>query len=518
MGKVLSFPTEQTADYRIDFCDPEDRPIAAGRVPPHNLDAEAAVLSAVLLGALDPEKPHETLEAVQPLLAPETFYSEANGRAWQAIQQLRLAGSPVDYQTVGGWLHQRQWQVPEGSGSWSQYLERISECTPAVVNVAAHAELVREAWERRQIIATAQRVTAEGFGDVGGHEAWKRTLRADFGKVTAPRARLAGKKISAVVKETRAHVEQAIGDGEAGVHFPWDAVEAMLGLLATGRQTILAGQSEHGKTAAAMQIAEHVARSPVDELGFGEAVYIVSGEMPGKSLLLRTACSFAGVDVLRIECRRATWDEIDAVGSWLGKLATLPIIIDDQPAAPSVIAARVREHQWEFFRGTARDGVGEGAGNLFPKCRMRLVLGDHLQDLQVFSDKRDERERIADTAHGWLNHIAKGREVATLLLSQLKTPPPQMKAPKFPPWPAAEDLFGSAAIKQSADAALAVQRPELLMRGAVPAKWVGVAAMCRLKSRFGGSIKRTLLGFDKGVFKDELPATARGESHYDGDE
>jgi replicative DNA helicase len=514
MGDLLQFPSEQTADFRIDFCDPEDRPVAAGRVPPHNLDAEAAVLSAVLLGALAPEKPHEALEAVLPILEPSTFYSEANGRIYQAIMALRVLGTPVDLVSAGCWLHDRKWSAPDGAGTWGAYLAQIADCTPAVGNVAGHAEIVRELWERRQIIASAQRITAEGFGDIGEHGAWKNKLRAEFGRLTAPRQRLAGRKIGDVVKDARAHVEEVLAGRVVGVRYPWPEVGAMMGLLVTGRQTILAGLSEHGKTAAAMQIAEHVANSAVDAMGYGEAVYVVSGEMPGPMLLLRTACSYAGVDVLRVEAGRAVPSEMERVAAWFGYLARLPIIIDDKPATPDVIAGRVREHQQEFARGTARDSDG----NKHPQCRMRLVLGDHLQELQALMPERDEKDRIGSTAHGWRDHIAKGRKVATLLLSQLKDPPPQMKAPKFPPWPAASDLFGSSKIKASADAAVAVQRPELLMRGAVPAKWQGVAAMCRLKSRFGGDSRRTLLGFERGVFKDELPAAARGESHYDGDE
>ena len=512
MGELVSFPTDRTDDYRIDFCDPEDHQVSTGRVPPHHLDAEAAVLSALLLDGNDHEDGTECAwSTVEHLLRPKHFYSEANGRIFQAIQHVRIAQTPVDMITVAEWLRERDWLQKMGG---TAYLAQLADATPAIGHVGTHAAVIVDLWERRQIVATAQRVAAEGFGDVGDHAVYKASLRLEFGKLTAPRQRLAGRTIGAVVQEARAHVAESVGGRLQGVRYPWAEVADMVGLLAVERQTILAGLSEHGKTAAAMQIAIAVAETAIDALEFGEAVYVVSGEMPGKSLILRTACSFAGVDVLRIEAGRATPDEQQRVADWMAYLARLPIIIDDKPALPGVIAGRVREHQREFAAGAARDSDG----NKHPRCRLRLVLGDHLQDLQSLSDKRDEKDRIGDTAHGWLNEIAKGRKVATLLLSQLKTPPPQMKAPKFPPWPAAEDLFGSAKIKACADTAIAVQRPELLMRGAIPSKWIGVAAMCRLKSRFGGEGRRVLLGFDKGVFRDELPAAARGESHYDGDE
>src|SRR5271168_925420 len=63
-------------------------PIVNGRVPPHDLDAEAAVLSAILLS-------RDALDRVQEILKPEHFYSDANGRIYNAAQELALAGTPV---------------------------------------------------------------------------------------------------------------------------------------------------------------------------------------------------------------------------------------------------------------------------------------------------------------------------------------------------------------------------------------------------------------------------------------
>src|SRR5258706_4962638 len=75
--------------------------MVAGRVPPHDLDAEAAVLSAILLS-------REALDRVLEILKPEHFYSDANGRIYEAAQELALAGTPIDIVSIASYLRDRE--------------------------------------------------------------------------------------------------------------------------------------------------------------------------------------------------------------------------------------------------------------------------------------------------------------------------------------------------------------------------------------------------------------------------
>jgi replicative DNA helicase len=76
-------------------------PVIGGRVPPHDLDAEAAVLSAILLD-------RDALDRVLEFLKPEQFYSEANGRIFEAATELAEASTPVDVVSVASWLRDRE--------------------------------------------------------------------------------------------------------------------------------------------------------------------------------------------------------------------------------------------------------------------------------------------------------------------------------------------------------------------------------------------------------------------------
>jgi replicative DNA helicase len=503
-----------------------DPPNVAGRVPPHDLDAEAAVLSAIVLD-------REALAKVLELLRPEHFYSEANARIYQVAQALTREQTPLDWITIRRRLGDLGWLDKVGG---SQQLQTLIDATPAVQNVLAHAFIVLEKWEDRSLIAACHRRASEGYQIPGERTAWRAEVRAEMGRLTAPRTRLVGRPVGAAVDEAREHVRASSERRLVGVRYPWIGVENLVGLMVAGRQTVLAGLSEHGKTTAAMQIAEHVACTPLDALGIGESVYVHSAEMKRGPLLLRMACCFAGYDVLAIEGGTAHPDAYAAVHVQLDRLESLPIIVDDEPASASEIAKRVLEHRAMFAAGTARTeqrqcpecggptcarcgGSGQLGGVLLGKRRLRLVIGDSAQELAAHEDGRDERARIETCAKGWAR-LAERCEVATVLLSLLRGPSEQeAKASKgFPPWPTWGRLFGApTALKGSADTVLAVHRPELEIEGKIPAKWRGTAAICRLKSRYGGEGRRVYLGFDRGYFTDDVNTEMR-QAMLAGDE
>src|SRR3990170_4077096 len=106
-------------------------PAASGRVPAHDLDAEAAVLSTVFL---DPKRIAEL-----SFLAPEHFYSDANRRIFDAMAEIDGSGRTVDMVTVVSLLTDRGRLAQVGG---SPYLYRIADATPAVVDGVGHAQIV----------------------------------------------------------------------------------------------------------------------------------------------------------------------------------------------------------------------------------------------------------------------------------------------------------------------------------------------------------------------------------------
>ena len=114
--------------------------------PAHDLDAEAAVLSAAIVE-------DDSRSMVVKLLRPEHFYSEANRRIWEAILALSTVGTAVDLVTVARWLrgHGRLQQI-----GGSAYLAQIIDATPSLSNIEAHASIIVDAWRRRQLVESCR--------------------------------------------------------------------------------------------------------------------------------------------------------------------------------------------------------------------------------------------------------------------------------------------------------------------------------------------------------------------------
>src|SRR3954469_15943931 len=91
--------------------EPQAPPPIAGRVPPHDLDAEAAVLSAILLE-------RDALDKVLELLQPEHFYSEANRRVYEVAVELSSQGTPIDIVSVAGMLRDRERLAQVGGSAY----------------------------------------------------------------------------------------------------------------------------------------------------------------------------------------------------------------------------------------------------------------------------------------------------------------------------------------------------------------------------------------------------------------
>src|SRR3972149_6364052 len=119
---------------------PKKAPTGLGRVPPRDLDAEAVVLSAVVLA------PYVSLPQLE-FLRPEHFYSNANRVIFEAVRSLDADASVIDLVRVKGWLHDHG-KLEQAGGP--PYLTQAVEATPSVANVSAHAETIVLKWRARQ--------------------------------------------------------------------------------------------------------------------------------------------------------------------------------------------------------------------------------------------------------------------------------------------------------------------------------------------------------------------------------
>lgn len=116
-----------------------------GRIPPHNLEAEASVLGSVLLDS-------EVLDRLEGILTAESFYKEGHRKIWTCMEQLRMRGEPVDLVTLSNELATRGELDVAGGLS---YLVGLSENTPTAAYAEYYARIVAEKWTLRRLIEAA---------------------------------------------------------------------------------------------------------------------------------------------------------------------------------------------------------------------------------------------------------------------------------------------------------------------------------------------------------------------------
>jgi KaiC/GvpD/RAD55 family RecA-like ATPase len=218
-------------------------------VPPSDLDVEAAVLSAVLL---DPD----VFDCVHEILRPHHFFADANRRVFEAFISLRSSSVPIDVKLVAGLLRDKG-QLHQIGGA--PYLAQLSDATPAIAHVEAHAARIVDLWRLREVVGEGQRMVAEAsHSDVGNLDDYIDDLQQKLGQIANGRRHADFQTIDGVLDEWT----------ESGplVHEP-SGIPALDKLTdggpVYGTRWYLSGAPDAGKTALLVQIAHVMAQRGV---------------------------------------------------------------------------------------------------------------------------------------------------------------------------------------------------------------------------------------------------------------
>lgn len=401
-------------------------PSVEGRTPPQDLDAEAAVISAITVDGSG-----RVLDQVADFLKPEHFYAEAHRRIFEACQALYAEGKATDTVTVMAWLRDRD---RLGQAGGAGYLVEIQNATPAIANVTEHARIVHGKAKARAVIAACQHVAALGYVDYGSSQEY---------------AAEAAEKLHTIAHEdlpnTTAHVRALLegvgkkfasaqsGKGFAGKATGFERFDRLTSGLHDGDLTVVAARPGMGKSSWAIQVAMAVARGVPNAQRPGEGVVVFSLEMPGDQVATRMLCARGKIDVGRARSGHLNpldWQNMTQAGSDIGRL---PLWIDDQAGLSILdLRARSRRIQSEIARGKT------GAQ------RLGLVVVDYLQLMKGHGDNR-EQEISGITRE--LKSIAKEMRVPVVALSQLN----RSVETRGDKRPLLSDLRESGAIEQDAD-------------------------------------------------------------------
>jgi replicative DNA helicase len=430
--------------------DTSDRPRSdGGRVPPHALEAERAVLGGILLE-------NNALNTVLQMLSPDDFYSRSNALVFDAMAELFRRGQPVDTITLRAWLVDRGTFQKAGG---DEHLLSLTNTIPTVANIEQHAVIVREKANVRRLIAACHEIAAQGYGDYGDAEQYFDQSEKRVFEIGKQRGGAPYEHVKDIIYRTIEQVQAAASRGERIIGLPTglEKLDEMTAGLKGSELLIIAGRPGMGKTAFALNVALAAASSR----GVGVAVF--SLEMRKEELVRRLLCSEARVDGGRMRNGMLSTQDWQKLMAAAGPLTDLPLFIDDT-AALTITA----------LRGKAR--------RLRSEHGLGLIVVDYLQ-LMRSGTKNDSREQEISEISRSLKALAKELDVPVIALSQLnrgvETRPGKDKRPQL------ADLRESGAIEQDADVIMFVYRPEVYAKDEERQRLRGLAEIIVGKQRSG---------------------------------
>jgi replicative DNA helicase len=434
------------AEYtRRDRDRPQEPPPPDGRIPPNDLDAEAAILSAVLIdpGAID---------KVVQFLRPEHFYSEAHRRIFEAALELKEKSQPVDYIQVSSFLRDRD-RLQQVGGL--PFLTELLNVAPALANVEAYAKTVFDKARVRQVILAAHRIAAEGYIDYGEAQGFIDKAEQSIYHIARTGSAAEYEHIRPILLRTFGKMQAAALSGSlvTGVPTGFDRYDRLTSGLHPGDLSIVAARPGMGKTSFVLNIAQNVARPRIvespDQPGKrtevpGIAVMVFSLEMPREQLTNRMLASEAEVDVSKLRSNALTKDDWAKLTSAAALLSKLPIYIDD---TPSVTLLEVRAKMRRLIADYERQG----------DQRVGLLIIDYLQLMKGRDGVTSREQEISEISRG-LKGLAKELKLPIIALSQLNRAV-ESRSEKSKR-PLLSDLRESGAIEQDADNIIFIYRDD----------------------------------------------------------
>jgi replicative DNA helicase len=387
--------------------------LLAGRVPPQNIEAEQAVLGAILLDS-------EALVVCQERIRAEDFYRTAHQRIFEAMTELSEENEPIDLVTLTAKLKDKQLLEEVGGVS---YLSELANAVPTAANVDYYAAIVEEKSMLRRLIREATEIVTNGYSgveDVGEllSEAERRILN------------IANRRSSGFIpiKDALMDVFERIEylhtnrGGTTGIPSGFIDLDRMTSGFQRSDLIIVAARPSVGKTAFALNIAQNVGvRSK-------ETVAIFSLEMSAAQLVQRMICAEANVDAGRLRTGFLESEDWEKVTMAIGTLAEAPIYIDD---SPTITVADIRA---KCRRLKKERGLG-------------LIVIDYLQLIQGRGKPGENRQQEVSEISRTLKAIARELDVPVIALSQLSRSVEQRQDKR----PLMSDLRESGSIEQDAD-------------------------------------------------------------------
>ncbi len=451
MVQVRNSPTAQLVDQQI----------SALRLPPHSVEAEQALIGGLLLD-------NSAWDRIADVVREGDFYRDDHRRIFRHIGKLCQLAKPADVVTVYESIEKSN-EVDQTGGL--SYLAEIAHSTPTAANIRRYAEIVHERAVLRKLVTVGDEIAGQALNPAGRdvRDLLDDAERRIFEIAEAGALNQQGfVPIQPLVGEVVSQIEMLLArDSQTditGLPTGFADLDKLTSGLQPGDMIVVAGRPSMGKTAFALNIAEHVG------VDLRLPVAIFSLEMSGPQLATRFLSSVGRIDQGKLRNGKLTDDDWDRLTHALGKLHDAPIHIDETGAInPTELRARARR--------------------LHRQCgKLGLIVIDYLQLMSTGRNVENRATELSEISRS-VKALAKELQVPIIALSQLSRKVEERNDKR----PLMSDLRESGAIEQDADIIMMMYREEYYNKDTQDK---GSAEVIIGKHRNGptGTVRLTFLG------------------------
>ena len=392
------------------------------RIPPQNIDAEKAVLGAMMLSE---EAIGVSIEHIDSFY----FYETSHQKIYEAMKDLYASRKNVDLITLSDYLKNKA--LLESIGGVT-YLSQLADFVPTAANVQYYVDIVKEKGIQRKLIKSSTEIISKSYGsNINVHELVDEAERLIFEIATA-RQRQKAVSIKDILYETMEKIDKLFQRKESitGVATGLIDFDKMTSGLQKSDLIVIAGRPSMGKSTLAVNMAEYAC------IHKNVPVAIFSLEMSKEQLVQRMLCSQAKVDAHRVRTGFFSADEWPKLTGAASKLSNISMHIDDTPAI-TVLELRAKARRLK-----AAHNIG-------------LIIVDYLQLMQASIPSDNRQQEISEISRS-LKALARELDVPVIAVSQLSRAVESRQDHR----PQLSDLRESGAIEQDADVVVLLMRED----------------------------------------------------------
>jgi replicative DNA helicase len=396
------------------------------RTPPHSVEAEQGVLGSMLIS------PRETIAECVEKINEEYFYVPAHQTIYSGLVDLWNAGQAIDLITFTQVLRDRNLLDVVGGAA---FVTSLFTFVPTAANVGYYIDIVRDKYILREIIAAATESVRRAYEEQDEvsnllDEVEQRIFAVGDDRFKGQMLSMKDQVMEAIESIEKLYERKG---GITGISTGFVEFDRMTSGLHAAEMIVIAGRPSMGKTALAMNIAEHAAIQ--EKLPVG----VFSLEMSSQQLVQRLLCSRARVNLQKIRDGFLGERDFPSLTAAASKLAEAKIFIDDS-AALSILELRAK------------------ARRLKAQQDVQLIIIDYLQLLRSTSRRaQDNRQLEISEISAGIKGLAKELKIPIVVVAQLNRQPEQRSGGK----PRLSDLRESGSIEQDADLVGLLVRPEI---------------------------------------------------------